>query len=229
MRTAIPSVLYMLLAFPIQTDAAMQSLNGLVAQDQFLITPNSTEPNTMHMEIVAVSPDRNRLRWDGSPWRVNQGGTGLTYEKRDGFPHGTLSVPQLWNDEPGENLSLLADGTLTLDAVNGPVVIRAGSNNIGVSSNGDSSVAYFNSNNQTLDGIFYTPDIDGTLVVREGDRLWSGNTTFSGGSGTTTVSFGELSNSSSKTCFNTKKIEGEDISFYFIGTNMVVEDHACIP
>ena len=49
----------------------------------------------------------------------------------------------------------------------------------------------------------------------------------SGASATTTVNFGEVGNITSHACFNTKNTAGADISFYFVGTTMVVENNLC--
>jgi hypothetical protein len=48
-----------------------------------------------------------------------------------------------------------------------------------------------------------------------------------GASATTTVNFGSVGLTSSKACFNTKNTVGSDISFYFVGTSMVVENRLC--
>ncbi len=48
-----------------------------------------------------------------------------------------------------------------------------------------------------------------------------------GASATTTVNFGEVGTASSHACFNTKNTVGTDISFYFVGTTMVVENNLC--
>jgi hypothetical protein len=49
----------------------------------------------------------------------------------------------------------------------------------------------------------------------------------SGASGTTTVEWGDPT-STSQVCHNTKNAEGSEISFYFVGTTMVVENNRCI-
>lgn len=49
----------------------------------------------------------------------------------------------------------------------------------------------------------------------------------SGASATTTVNFGTVSDVTSFACFNTKNTAGADISFYFVGTTMVVENNSC--
>jgi hypothetical protein len=49
----------------------------------------------------------------------------------------------------------------------------------------------------------------------------------SGANATTTVNFGEVGAATSHACFNTKNTTGSDISFYFVGTTMVVENNLC--
>ena len=44
---------------------------------------------------------------------------------------------------------------------------------------------------------------------------------------TTTVEYGEFGNTGSFVCHNTKNTAGSDISFYFVGTTMVVESNRC--
>jgi hypothetical protein len=46
-------------------------------------------------------------------------------------------------------------------------------------------------------------------------------------SATTTIEFGAIGHSDSHACFNTKNTDGGDISFYFVGTSMVVENNTC--
>ncbi len=75
---------------------------------------------------------------------------------------------------------------------------------------------------------FTFPDSSGTFGLLEADQTWSGSNTFSkGASATTTVDFGEVGDSSSRACFNTKNTDGNDISFYFVGASMVVESDSC--
>jgi hypothetical protein len=47
-------------------------------------------------------------------------------------------------------------------------------------------------------------------------------------SATTTVNIGRASDINSHACFNTKNTDGDDISFYFVGTSMVVENNPCL-
>lgn len=49
----------------------------------------------------------------------------------------------------------------------------------------------------------------------------------SGANATTTTTFGEIGNSTSKSCFNAKTNLGAAVSFYFVGTTMVVESTYC--
>jgi hypothetical protein len=63
-------------ALPLSASAAINSIDGLTAAQQFLVSPGPNATNTMHMNIVNVGNDTHRFRWDGSPWRVDQGGTG---------------------------------------------------------------------------------------------------------------------------------------------------------
>lgn len=66
------------------------------------------------------------------------------------------------------------------------------------------------------------------LWVDNGASRFDGDVTISSdGSGTTTVSVGEMGNTNSHACFNTKNTDGNDISFYFVGTQMIVENNIC--
>lgn len=49
----------------------------------------------------------------------------------------------------------------------------------------------------------------------------------SGSAATTTVDFGDQYSSSAHACFNTKNTAGGNVSFYFVGTSMVVEGNLC--
>jgi|SRR6266545_3512806 hypothetical protein len=79
---------------------------------------------------------------------------------------------------------------------------------------------------------FAFPDIPvtngrGTFGILEIDQTWTGNNTFSKGTGTTTVTFGTLGDTSSKVCFNTKNTNGQDVSFFIVGTSIVVQSNVC--
>ncbi len=91
-----------------------------------------------------------------------------------------------------------------------------------------SGEAVLDASQVTQDRIFTLPDISGTISLLEANQTWSGDNIFSkGASATTTVNFGEVGESSSHACFNTKNTDGGDISFYFVGTSMMVEANAC--
>lgn len=82
-----------LVSVPFKASAAIDQLNGLTDIIQSLITPGSSATNTMHMDIVPVGTDRHRFRWDGTPWRVDQGGTGATNFVESGLLVGNGTSP----------------------------------------------------------------------------------------------------------------------------------------
>ena len=80
----------------------------------------------------------------------------------------------------------------------------------------------------SADNILTIPNTSGKLGLLEANQTWSGTNTFSkAATGTSTVNFGTIGSSTSHACFNTKNTVGSDISFYFVGTNMVVESNTC--
>ena len=120
---------------------------------------------------------------------------------------------------------------------NGGDVVLLGGNKAGTGIGGliklknGSSVQFATLNTSLLassDKTFQFPNLSGTFGLLEANQTWSGDNAFSKGtSATTTVMFGEPGDLSSKACFNTKNTDGNDISFYFVGTTMVVEDNVC--
>jgi hypothetical protein len=75
---------------------------------------------------------------------------------------------------------------------------------------------------------FSFPDADGTFGLLEVGQTWTGANTFDQGPvGTTTVNFGHMGSSTSHVCFNTKNTDGQDVSFFIVGTSIVVEANAC--
>ncbi len=81
----------------------------------------------------------------------------------------------------------------------------------------------------TADKTFTFPNFSGTFGLLENNQAWTGTNTFNqGATGTTTVNFGQMGSSTSHACFNTKNTDGNDISFYFVGTSMVVENNVCL-
>ena len=62
--------------FPPVSFAALNTLDGLTASQQFLAT--TSDATTMHMKISNSGGNTHLFQWDGIPWAVNQGGTGVT-------------------------------------------------------------------------------------------------------------------------------------------------------
>ncbi|MBX4188352.1 MAG: LamG domain-containing protein, partial [Candidatus Doudnabacteria bacterium] len=65
------------LLLPSVSFAALNSLNGNSTGAQFLATSTATT-TSMHMKIVPSGSDTHEFRWDSTPWRIDQGGTGVT-------------------------------------------------------------------------------------------------------------------------------------------------------
>lgn len=322
------AILILVSFFPISAFAAIDLLNGLSASSQTLVTPSGA--NTMHMEIVTVGTDRHRFRWDGTPWRVDQGGTGTNSFASGALILGNNSDPLatatniIWDNifnsfritgsgtdfsifgsnstGQGGDVSVYAGdstggdngGALTLIAgtasgnnvFGGNATLNAGGGGVGVATGGQvlisggnagvtggnagrillfggnayssgfnagdielmpgrnfatnlpgkinlidnltSNEAWLDTSNLSQNRKYSFPDSNGTFGMLETDQVWSGNNIFSkGASATTTVSFGLTGDISSRTCFNAKNSEGGDVSFYFVGSNMVVEADVC--
>lgn len=78
------------------------------------------------------------------------------------------------------------------------------------------------------DKTYTFPNRSGTFGLLEADQVWSGANTFNQGpTATTTFTIGQIGSTTSRSCFNTKNTTGDDISFYFVGTSMVVESNTC--
>lgn len=86
-------------------------------------------------------------------------------------------------------------------------------------------------------GLFAAGTAAATLTVMSDTRVGIGTTTpvgalhvSAGQNATTTVTYGELGTlgqTNSRVCFNAKNTVSADISFYFVGTTMVVESNKC--
>ena len=63
-------------SIPATSFAALNTLDGLGAKDQFLSAATGT--NAVHMTIINVGTDTHTFQWDGTPVRIDQGGTGVT-------------------------------------------------------------------------------------------------------------------------------------------------------
>ena len=204
---------------PSSAHAVVNSINGLTDAAQLLVSPGSNAVNSMHMDIIQVGTDTHRFRWDGSPWRVNQGGTGL------------LTLPSLGQLLVGDGLdgyTLMATSTLGLVPYSGAnsdinlgddfgIVAGRLDVNEGIVFNGDLIFGGSSLNlRDELNGFEMHVAIPSPNAI----------TFFGDNVGTTTVTFG-LIGQSDKTCFNTKNTDGNDISFYFVGISMVIENNLC--
>jgi hypothetical protein len=284
-------VSFVIFLSPLSAYAAIDSLSGLTAAAQQLVSPGASATNTMHMDIVQVGADKHRFRWDGTPWRVDQGGTGLLaspvfgqlligdglggYELIATSSLGVIAsaagsdkeiqfnnagdlgglVALTWDDSLGE-LVLNTDGPGRFyvevgdETEEGTTVLDIDGNSssisflnpysaiwVGPSEGGDgsASVRLDFSQIQTEIGVPYKnvifPDFLGEesrIGLLEADQIWSGGNTFSkGASATTTINLGEIGDATSHACFNTKNTDGQDVSFYIVGTSIVVENNLC--
>jgi hypothetical protein len=92
-----------LLFIPVLSFAAMQSLNGLSNANQTFATTTAAT-STMHLRISSPSGGSiHNFLWDGTPWLLNQGGTGTT-------SFATGSVPFIFNSRFSESTNLSWDG-----------------------------------------------------------------------------------------------------------------------
>lgn len=70
----------------------------------------------------------------------------------------------------------------------------------------------------------------GKFNVDSSGNLSASGTTYrfnGGASATTTINVGALGTATSKACFNAQNTAGTNISFYFVGTTLTVENNAC--
>jgi hypothetical protein len=258
---------------PLSTSAAIDSLNGLTAAAQSLVSPGPNATNTMHMDIIQVGTDKHRFRWDGSPWRVNQGGTGLLgaplfgellvgnglggYNLLATSSLGITATPGGSNGELQFNDNGVFAGLPLVYSFLGDTVIFTTSELLRLAlhtAGGFEFIAYWNEENPSAftrlimdDGIDLTisDGVDdgaldlfpGSVVLRSSEyvELLTGPSGFMfrqpspsilSEVATTTIYFGDTPQNA-RTCFNTKNTEGDDISFYFVGTTMVVEESFC--
>jgi len=95
------------------------------------------------------------------------GDAGLTYDKTT----GVLGVESI---QSGNSLEIGAVGGVTVDA---DTIVLRGASSFGVSNNGGSNIAYFDTTSQTADRTLTTPDEDGiiTLSVNNVTADTSGN------------------------------------------------------
>lgn len=149
----------------------------------------------------------------------------------------------------GGYIQMLAGDSTDENASGGSIWLLAGNNHSGGSAGefrmraGDAAEG----NGSGVRGYAGTPSGGGKIGIYGGDaatgNLPGGNVTLTPGVGsgsgenghiemisagaTTTVDIGDILYSGSHACFNTKNTAGDTISFYFVGTSMVVENNAC--
>ena len=231
--------LFSLLIAPASTFAAVNNINGQNGQTQTLAT--TTGATTMHMTIVSAA-NTHTFQWDNSPWSVNQGGTGQTTFTAGALIYGDGTNPLAtdpllswnsgellagralyFNDYPGE-WYIDASGSIDGLFLNSP---DAGSV-VSFAAPGHGQATFDISAFTNTKKVFSFPDYNGTFGLLEANQNWTGANTFDQGPvGTTTVNFGHMGSSTSHVCFNTKNTDGQDVSFFIVGTSIVVEANAC--
>ncbi|OGC80570.1 hypothetical protein A2943_03515 [Candidatus Adlerbacteria bacterium RIFCSPLOWO2_01_FULL_51_16] len=232
-------VVALALSMPIDAQAVIQSLNSQTGQNQ-------TFTNDTNVSISS-SGNTHTINWNGllSPTR---GGTGINLNT---LPEGSIlfndsgtmsGKDTFWFDKDGSGdgrvfASFFAAATAfeLLEGASIDFTSNSGNDLGGITMPASGRYAFFgpqpailDTNSLTADRDFTFPNVSGTFGLLEVDQTWSGANTFSkGASATTTVNFGEIGDSTSHACFNTKNTDGNDISFYFVGTSMVVENNIC--
>jgi hypothetical protein len=107
-------------------------------------------------------------------------------------------------------------------------VLYSPPSNIIALANYDGHEALLNMSLLTSHKTFTFPNATGTLALLQSEQTWTGVNTFSKGSAaTTTVNFGETGNTTSRVCFNTKDVDGNDVSFYIANDTLKVEHNIC--
>src|SRR3990167_3185445 len=228
-------VVALALSMPIDAQAVIQSLNSQTGQNQ-------TFTNDTNVSISS-SGNTHTINWNGllSPTR---GGTGINLNT---LPEGSIlfndsgtmsGKDTFWFDKDGSGYgrvfaSFFAAATAfeLLEGASIDFTSNSGNDLGGITMPASGRYAFFgpqpailDTNSLTADRDFTFPNVSGTFGLLEVDQTWSGANTFSkGASATTTVNFGEIGDSTSHACFNTKNTDGNDISFYFVGTSMIEE------
>lgn len=154
----------------------------------------------------------------------------------DGTDGGDITLGGLNLNLTGA-LNMGMGGVASLQFLNGPPsqtaipfveVFSMATDTIGFFGEQAEASAILHMGSLTSDRTIVVPDSSGTLGLLETNQTWSGVNIFSGGpSATTTINFGTVGDNTSRACFNTKNTDGDDISFYFVGTSMVIENNNC--
>jgi hypothetical protein len=104
MRKLIVALSSALLMFPGVSFAAINSLNGLTGVTQVFATSSASD--TMHL-LIQSSGTTHTFKWDGTPWKLSQGGTNST------TAFATGSIPFISGNKFTENNAQLFWDTLT--------------------------------------------------------------------------------------------------------------------
>lgn len=239
-------IFFATLFFPITVFSAINSLNGETGSTQTFVNDTNI--------VINSNSNNHTIDWSGilSPFRGGTGidmsffstssilfwnGSSISEDPSLYFDSGTFYIPSLINSADNDNaVEMNFPGGLYVDTGEQDVYFETDSGNINL--NAPSGLiaimanslyqAVLNTSLLTNHRNINLPDFDGTFSLLEANQVWSGDNTFSkGASATTTVTFGEIGDISSKVCFNTKNTDGNDISFYFVGTSMVIENNIC--
>ena len=111
--------------------------------------------------------------------------------------------------------------------------LTSGSNNIVLGYDIDAP-AVDSANTLNIGNLIFGTSIDGTGTTLSSGKIGIGTSTpvgklsvSSGASATTTINIGDMYSGTGKSCFNAATNTGGVVSFYFVGTTMVVEANVC--
>jgi hypothetical protein len=174
-------------------------------------------------------------------------GSASTYLRSDGAPALSQAIIPTWSQLHTFSAGFLATASSTLSGgvtisnsttTNATSSIQYVSQKVSIASTSPWATFSINSVAQSTPIISVGSSTGEMLRLQGGATFWGVGTstvfdansiaTFAKSSGTTTVNFGDIGGSG-KTCFNTKNSAGTSISFYFVGTSMVVENNVCRP
>ncbi|MFA6459115.1 MAG: hypothetical protein WCV79_01800 [Candidatus Paceibacterota bacterium] len=120
-----------------------------------------------------------------------------------------------------------------IDGSTGNTLIYKSSGSFGIGITAPTALLHVSTTSPGIDVFKVTAGAQ-NLVYNSSGNLGIGTTTpvsklhvSNGASATTTINVGEFGSLTSKACFNTKNLAGADISYYFNGTTMVVENNPC--
>ena len=153
-------------------------------------------------------------------YKTNTSPNGQAYIRLTSSGGAVSSYASLSTEATGANFTILSDGTPRTD-------FRPDTTSL-------ENYLFDTSVDNSFDLVNFKENGTSRLTIDGNGKVGIGTSTpyskfhvTAGASATTTVNFGEVGVSSSKACFNTKNTAGSDISFFFVGTTMVVENHLC--